>query len=138
MLYKIGNWINESFGQILDSIKSQYMNISTYRSLIGMSYVKLPAELRSPKKDWSKSKKKKNPERITQKDKEFLNNFDYSKIEFPVSKEDFIKIETKNNISINVFYYENKLNFPIHISDQMFESSMDLLRIIHENKSHYV
>ena len=59
MLYKIGNWINESFGQILDSIKSQYMNISTYRSLIGISYVKLPAELRSPKKDWSKSKKKK-------------------------------------------------------------------------------
>ena len=50
MLYKIGNWINESFGQILDSIKSQYMNISTYRSLIGSSYVKLPAALRSPEK----------------------------------------------------------------------------------------
>ena len=138
MLYKIGNWIKESFGQILDSIKSQYMNISTYRSLIGSSYVKLPAELRSPEKNWSTSKKKNNPERITQKDKEFVNNFDYSKIEFPVSKEDFIKLETKNNISINVLYYENKLKFPIHIFDQMFESSMDLLRIIHENKSHYV
>ena len=138
MLYKIGNWKNESSGQILDSIKSQYMNISAYRSLIGSSYVKLPAELRSLKKDLSTSKKKNNPERITQKDKEFVNNLDCSKIEFAVSKEDFIKIETKNNISINVFYYENKLNFPIHIFDQMFESSMDLLLIIHENKSHYV
>ena len=57
MLYKIGNWINESSGQILDSIKSQYMNISTYRSLIGSSYVKLPPELRSPKKDLSTSNK---------------------------------------------------------------------------------
>ena len=57
MLYKIGNWINESSGQILDSIKSQYMNISTYRSLIGSSFVKLPAELKSPKKDLSTSKK---------------------------------------------------------------------------------
>ena len=67
MLYKIGNWINESFGQILDSIKSQYMNISTYRSLIGISYVKLPAELRSPKKDWSKSKKKKSRKNYTKR-----------------------------------------------------------------------
>ena len=57
MLYKIGDWINESSGQILDSIKSQYMNISTYRSLIGSSFVKLPAELKSPKKDLSTSKK---------------------------------------------------------------------------------
>ena len=44
----------------------------------------------------------------------------------------------KNNICINVFCYENKLTFPIYISDQKFENSMDLLLIIDENKSHYV
>ena len=38
------------------------------------------------------------PERITQKDKEFVNDLNYDKIKFPVSKEDFIKIKTKNNI----------------------------------------
>ena len=37
-----------------------------------------------------------------------------------------------------MFGYENKLPFPIDISDQKFENSMDLLFIIDENKSHYV
>ena len=78
------------------------------------------------------------PERITQKDKELANGLDYDEIEFPVRKEDFSKIETKNNICINVFCYENKLAFPIYISDQKFENSMDLLLIIDENESHYV
>ena len=36
------------------------------------------------------------------------------------------------------FFYENKLAFPIYMSDQKFENSMDLLLIIDENKSHYV
>ena len=35
-----------------------------------------------------------------------------------------------------MFGYENKLPFPIDISDQKFENSMDLLFIIDENKSH--
>ena len=37
-----------------------------------------------------------------------------------------------------MFYYENKLTFPIYVSDQKFENSMDLLLVIDENKSHYV
>ena len=48
------------------------------------------------------------------------------------------KIETKSNIFINIFCYEIKLIFPIYISDQKFENSVDLLLIIDENKSHYV
>ena len=44
----------------------------------------------------------------------------------------------KNNICISVFHYKSKLTFPICISDQKFENSMDLLFIIDENKSHYV
>ena len=43
--------------------------------------------------------------------------------EFPVDKEDFGKIETKNNICINVYCYENKLIFSIYISDQKCEKS---------------
>ena len=50
----------------------------------------------------------------------------------------FNKIEIKNNICINVFGYENKLIFPIYISDQKFEDSMDLLLLINNDKSHYV
>ena len=51
ILYRIDNWINEESGQIVELIQSQYINISTYRPLSGSSYVKLPAELRSLKKN---------------------------------------------------------------------------------------
>ena len=50
ILYRIDNWINEGFGWIVELIKSQYINISTYRPLSGGSYVKLPVKLRSSKK----------------------------------------------------------------------------------------
>ena len=51
ILYRIENWINQGSGWIIESINSQYINISTYRPLIENSYMKLPVELRSPKKE---------------------------------------------------------------------------------------
>ena len=53
------------------------------------------------------------PERITQKDKELVNDLNYNEIKFPVNKEDFSKTEMKNNSCINVFCYENRLSFSI-------------------------
>ena len=50
ILYKTENWINEGPGWIVELIKSQYINVSTYRSLSESSYIKLHAELKSPKK----------------------------------------------------------------------------------------
>ena len=43
-------WINEGSGWNVESIESQYINISTYRPLSGSSYMDLPVELRSPRK----------------------------------------------------------------------------------------
>ena len=111
----------------------------------GSSYLKFPTELRSLKKGLINIKindqksflcchvrhinpVKINLERITQKDKELVNDLDLCEK----------KIEKKNNICINVFGYENKLPFPIYISDQKCENSMDLLPVINENNSHYV
>ena len=51
ILYRIDNWINNASSWIVESIESQYIDISTYRLLSGSSYMNLPAELRSPKKD---------------------------------------------------------------------------------------
>ena len=51
ILYMIDVWINEEFGWIVESIESQYISISTYRTLSGSSYVSLPVELKSQKKD---------------------------------------------------------------------------------------
>ena len=78
------------------------------------------------------------PERITKEDKNMINHLDYEGIEFPVSKKDFCRIERQNNICINVFCYENNLTYPVHVSDQKFHNSMDLLLMTDGNESHYV
>ena len=151
----IDNWINEGSGWIIEFIESQYINISTYRSLSGSSYINLPVGLRSPIKGLinikNKDKKcflwwhvihinhsKEHPERIRKTDKKLSKELDYDKIEFPIQEKDFNKIEEKNNICINMFGYENKLVFPIYISDQKFQGSKDLLLLIDNDKSHYV
>ena len=50
ILYRINAWINRGSGWIIESIESQYINISTYRPLAGNSYIDLPIELKHPKK----------------------------------------------------------------------------------------
>ena len=123
-------WINNGSGWNVESIESQYSNISTYRSLSGNSYIDLPAELRNSRKGLinikSKDKKcflwchvrhinpsKEHPERILKNDKKTAEELNYDRIEFPVQEKDFTKIEVKNNICINVFGCENRLVFPI-------------------------
>ena len=115
----------------------------------------LPVDLKSPRKGLIniKNKDKKcflwshvrhinpsneHPEIIKKMTKKIVEELNYDGIEFPVQEKDFNKIEIKNNICINVFGYENKLVFPIYISDQKFEDSMDLLLLIDNDKSHYV
>ena len=115
----------------------------------------LPVELKSPKKGLINIKNKDqkcflwyhvrhinpvkiHPERITRKDRKLANNLNYDGIEFPVQEKDFRKIETKNNICINEFCYENKLVFLIYVSDQKFENLMDLLLVPDGNKPYYV
>ena len=49
-LYRIDGWINRGSGWIIESIESQCINISTYRRLVGSSYIDLPIELKHPRK----------------------------------------------------------------------------------------
>ena len=110
ILYRIDNWINEGSDLIVESIKPQYINISTYRPLSGSSYVKLPVELRSSKKGlisitnndqkcffWCHVRHinpvKTHPERITREDKKLANDLDYEGLDFPVGKKNFSKSE---------------------------------------------
>ena len=48
ILYVTDVWINNGWN--VKSIKSQYINISTYRPFSGSSYMDLPVKLKSPKK----------------------------------------------------------------------------------------
>ena len=61
-----------------------------------------------------------------------------TELSFQCKKKDFNKIEMMNNVCINVFAYENKLIFPIYVSDQSLKDSMDLLLLKNHNNSHYV
>ena len=60
---------------------------------------------------------KEHPGRIKKIDREIACNLNYDGIKFPVEEKDFSKTEVQNNICINVFGYENKLIFPVYISD---------------------
>ena len=152
ILYRIDNWINEGSGWIVELIESQYINVSTYRPLSGSSYIKLPVELKSPKKGLINIKNndqkcflwchvrhinlvKIHPERLGKPMKTFLMILIIIESNF-LCERDFSEIETKSSICINVFLHENRLVFPTYISEQKFENSMDLLLVNDENKSH--
>ena len=76
-------------------------------------------------------------ERITKKDKEIVKDLNYSGVDFPVSKKDYCKIEILSKICV-VFCYENKVVYPVYLSDQPFNDSMDLLLISNRFTSRFV
>ena len=49
-LYMIDVWVHNGSGWNVESIESQYINISTFRPLAGIFLMDLPADLRSPRK----------------------------------------------------------------------------------------
>ena len=148
-------WVTNGSGWIIESIKSHYINISTYRPLSGSFYIDLLVELKSQRKRLinikSKDKKcflwcharhinpaKEHTERSKKPDKEIAEKRDYDGTEFPVKEKDFHKIEVKINICINVFGFKNELVFPIHVSDQKFEDSLGFSLLIDNDKLNYV
>ena len=133
ILYRTDAWINKGSGWIIKSTEPQYINISTYRPLVGSSYIEMTIELKHPKKGLinirNNDKKcflwchvrhinplKEHPQRITKIDRKIACNPNDDKIKFPVEEKDFEKIEVQNNICINVFCYENEMVFPIYVS----------------------
>ena len=148
-------WISEGSGWTIESVDNHYLNIVQYEPMKGSSYIKLPEELRHPKKGLINMKNKDNecfrwchiryinpqdkyPQRIKKSDKEYINQLDYSGIEFPVTVKQYNKIEKQNEININVFGYENKQPYPIYISKEKYEKHLELLLITEDENKHYV
>ena len=50
ILYRIDAWINKGSGWTVESIESQYMNISTYKPLLGSFYIDLRIQLSNLRK----------------------------------------------------------------------------------------
>ena len=148
-------WISEGSGWTIESVDNHYLNIVQYEPMKGSSYIKLPEELRHPKKGLINMKnndnecfrwchirylnpQEKDPQRIKKIDKEYINQLDYSGIEFPVTVKQYNKIEKQNEININVFGYENKQPYPIYISKEKYEKHLELLLITEDDNKHYV
>ena len=129
------------------------MNISAYNPLVGSTYIELPDELKNPVKGLINIKNndnkcslwchvrhlnfvKRNPQKIAKEDEKMIRELNYEGIKFPVSRKDYCKIERQNSICINVFCYENNLNYPVYLSNQEFKDCMNLLLISDGCKSH--
>ena len=156
ILELIAGWLSEGSGWIFELVILHNINIVSYFPLKGKSYIKLPEELRNPKKTLVNPKNEDNrcflwchnrylnplkvhPERITKADKELVKKLDYTGVTFPVTVKDMDKIEKQNSINVNVFGYD-KGAYPIRISKAEFKDHLELLWIEDEEKenSHYV
>ena len=155
ILNKISVWISEGSGWTVESVENHYLNIVKYEPIKGSSYIKLPHELRNSSQSLINIKNSdnecfrwchirhlnpqdKNPQRIKKSDKAFIENLNYSGIEFPVTTKQYNKIEKHNEININVFGYEEKQKYPIYVSKEKYEDCMNLLLITENENKHYV
>ena len=155
ILNKIAIWISEGSGWTIKSVDHHYLNVVTFQPLAGSSYIKLPEELQNNMKGLINLQNKdqecfrwchirhlnpqaKDPQRIKKVDREYIKNLNYSGIEFPVTIKQYNKIEKQNNININVFGYEEELQYPIYISKEKNEDVLNLLLITEEKGNHYV
>ena len=110
IVYRIDNWINEESGWIIESINSEYVNISMYSPLVASKFNELPDKLKGSKKGlinienndnkcflWSHVRHlnsvSNNLNRITKEDKKLVSSLNYKGTEFLVSKKDCCKIE---------------------------------------------
>ena len=105
ILELIAVWLSEGSGWVFESVKLHIINIVSYFPLKGTSYIKLPEELRHPKKTLVNPKnkdnqcflwchirhlnpQKKDPQRIKISDREYVKQLDYTGVTFPVTLSD--------------------------------------------------
>ena len=155
ILNNMAVWISEGSGWTVQSVDNHYLNVVKYEPMKGSSYIKLPHELRNSSQSLINIKNSdnecfrwchirhlnpqdRNPQRIKKSDKAFIENLNYSGIEFPVTTKQYNKIEKHNEININVFGYEEKQKYPIYVSKEKYEDCMNLLLITENENKHYV
>ena len=62
--------------------------------------------------------------RIRKEDREVVKKLYYQGVDFPVSKKDYGKIEILNKINISMFCYENKVVYPVYLSNQLIKQGI--------------
>ncbi|CAB3988508.1 Hypothetical predicted protein [Paramuricea clavata] len=154
---RVDGFIARGSGWSIAQLKSMNIVVNTYAPLEGSSYLDLPKSLQKPQlglrnifnKDdnecfrWSHVRflrpMTRDPKRITKEDKEVANSLNYDGITFPVSIDQIPRIESQNNLNINVIGHKSgKTFYPIHVSKSTFKDTMTLLLITSDECNHYV
>ena len=141
----------EGSGWVLDEILHLDLTIAQYTPVKGSSYIPLPNKLKTKKAIiniknsdakcfmWSIlaaiHPAKQTAERLYHY-QQFQDKLDFSGIEFPVTVDKIGKFERQNNISVNVFGFEDVL-FPLYITKEHFDIHVNLLLYSHGTTRHY-
>lgn len=141
----------EGSGWIEDKIMYLEVKIGKYAPLAGSSYLPLPSKLQCKKATinvknddqccflWSilsaLHPMDVHPERV-QHYLEWKSELNMEGIEYPVAISKVDKFEKQNNISVNVYGYEEEL-FPLRITKIKCETHVDLLYIVGKETNHY-
>ena len=133
----------EGSSWVLDEVLHMDLSMAHYKPMKGSSYIPLPKILQHKKAViniknsddncfmWSILASlhpvglRKKPERIHHY-QPYKDELNFNGIEFPVTIDKIEKYERQNNISVNVFDFEDVL-FPVHITKQRFETHVNLL-----------
>lgn len=146
-------FINKGSNWILNKIICLEVHTVLYSPIAGSSYMELPKKIRNThgvvnilNRDskcflWSilaaLYPAPYHPERISNYT-EYENELNMKGIEYPVSLNNIQKFEKQNEISINVFGYEEGEIFPLYLSQLAFgHKEVDLLYLSDDEHSHY-
>ena len=136
----------------LDAVEEIHLKITKYKPIQGSSYIPTPTKLikkncivNPQNKDnkcfmWSILAgiypAQKNPQRIS-KYTAYVNELDFTGIGFPVKLADVKKFEKQNEISVNVFGYEDGEVFPLQLTQFRCPSHFNLLLLSKNKIQHF-
>ena len=151
---KLSKYDVNGSGWVFDTILSHDLHVSKYDPLVGSSYLELPKTLRNSMKGLVNVKnnddrcflwchvrhlrpQERDPNRVKKENRVVASQLNYRGIRFPVEISQVGRVEKQNEISINIFGYENKV-FKLRSSSARYKEVMNLLLIERDGKSHYV
>ncbi len=151
---QIDTFVQRGSGWVLDEIKSLDLHVTGYRPVTGSSYIPLPDRLKGKQAIiniqndddrcfmWSVLAAK----HPTMRDRERVANYqfhadelDFTGISFPVAVQDIPKFEAQNNLSINVYGFEDEEGLCVYHLTNHYDGrpQIHLLLLIDGEKQHY-
>jgi len=150
----LATYQREGSGWLLSHILHVDLYVAQYTPIKGSSYLPLPKKLKDKKAilniqnndnqcfKWCilaalhPIDRKDQPQRI-QHYRPYEHELNFEGIEFPVTIDKIPKFEKQNGIAVNVFGFEDGTLFPVHITEQRFDTHVDLLLYSQGQQNHY-